>query len=650
MKEDEKNKLHFDEATPGIYELLKQKAKEMRKNPTPAETAMWEMLRAHKFGAKFRRQHIVGDFIVDFVCRDAKLIVEVDGEYHNSPEQQEWEQNRTEYLKRRGYKVIRFTNDQVLYDTHKVISQISEALSPSHGAGHGGATPSTTGRAGEGQGWAIEQLERQGCWCEDWSRISISHSTDLRKIRNVYFRGDVAIGDNAEIINVPGGLANVRIGDNVRIVNVARIERTPDATFGIGTDINVLDETGSRPVRIYPGISSQIATLAARMPDFATERLFPIIDAHIADLPDMPEIGDGAEIINCGDIVDVRVWPGVRIEGSMHLRNGSIINNSGNGMPLAFVGQGVDGENFIIEDGVVSGGALIRNVYVGQGSFIDKDFTAHDSLFFANCSMECGEACAVLAGPYSVSMHKSSLLIGVQTSFFNAGSGTNMSNHMYKTGPVHWGVFERGVKTSSNAYVMHGSRIGAYSLVMGDHKYHPDTSDFPFSYLLGDARGHTTVIPGAMLKSYGLRRDEAKWPIRDRRLGHGIPLHDLITFSVLNPYSIGKIHRAIDIITSLLAENADNITYNGLRLSRRHLSSALSHYRLCMKQAASAADPTENYIDLGGLIVDRELLSKIKETTTLSEIIALLQESSSDSGYNLSSDVPPDDAIYDYPL
>lgn len=82
---------------------------------------------------------------------------------------------------------------------------------------------------------------------------------------------------------------------------------------------------------------------------------------------------------------------------------------------------------------------MIRNCYVGQGSVIDKGFTAHDSLFFANCSMENGEACAVLAGPYTVSMHKSSLLIGCQTSFMNAGSGTNMSNHMYKFGPVHWG-------------------------------------------------------------------------------------------------------------------------------------------------------------------------------------------------------------------
>lgn len=501
----------------------------------------------------------------------------------------------------------------------------------------------------------IEILERQGCWSEDWNRVSISDATDLRKIRNVYFRGNVSIGANAEIINVPGGLANVRIGASVRIVNVARVERTSGATFGIGTDVSVLDETGSRPVRIYPGISSQIATLAARMPDFASEKLFPMIDAHVAELPDKPEIGDGANILDCGDIVDVRIWPGVRVEGARHLRNGSIVNNSTNGRPLVFVGNGVDAENFIIEDGVVSGGALLRNVYVGQGSIVDKGFTAHDSLFFANCSMECGEACAVLAGPYTVSMHKSSLLIGAQTSFFNAGSGTNMSNHMYKTGPVHWGVLERGVKTSSNAYVMHGARIGAYSLVMGDHKNHPDSSEFPFSYLFGDAKGTTTIVPGAMLKSCGLRRDERKWPARDRRLDHGLPLHDRITFGVLNPYTTGKIRKAIDTITTILSDNHPAATeapiiYKGLKFSRRHLNQALALYHSVVGEETPIQVENEKYIDLGGLIIPLGLIEKITEATTLAEVIALMSESSSEIVLPLPADVNPDEVVYDYPL
>ncbi|MDE7418616.1 MAG: DUF4954 family protein, partial [Muribaculaceae bacterium] len=385
----------------------------------------------------------------------------------------------------------------------------------------------------------IEQLERQGCFSDDWSKVSISDGTDLSRIRNVYFRGTVTVGANCEIINVPGGLSNVRIGDNVRIVNAARIENSPTAKFGVGTEIAVLDETGGRTVKIYPGISSQIATIAARMPEYAKETLFPLIDEHIKSFPDMPEIGNGAEIIDCGPIIDTRIWPGVRVEGAAWLRNGSIVSTTDKENCLTYVGQGVNAENFIIEDAMVANGVILRNTYVGQGSVIDKGFTSHDSLFFANCAMENGEACAVLAGPYSVSMHKSSLLIGCQTEFMNAGSGTNMSNHMYKMGPVHWGVLERGVKTSSNSYIMHGSRIGAYSLVMGEHKTHPDTSEFPFSYLFGDAKGNTTLLPGAMLKSYGLRRDQEKWPKRDRRELKGLKMHDRITFHTFTPYTIG---------------------------------------------------------------------------------------------------------------
>ncbi|MDE6631675.1 MAG: DUF4954 family protein, partial [Muribaculaceae bacterium] len=399
---------------------------------------------------------------------------------------------------------------------------------------------------------------------------------DLNRIRNVYFSGPVTIGANAEIINVPGGLSNVRIGDNVKIVNVASIKNAPDSSYGIGTEVAVLDETGSRPVIIYPGISAQIATIAARKPDFAKKKLLPLIERHIQELPDLPEIGDRAELLNCGPLSDIRVWPGAKINGAARLHNGSIVNNafceaSKEKSAMAFVGQGVDAENFIIEDAIVSGGALLRNTYVGQGSIIDKGFTSHDSLFFANCSMENGEACAVLAGPYSVSMHKSSLLIGCQAAFMNAGSGTNMSNHMYKLGPVHWGILERGVKTASNSYIMHGSRIGAYSLVKGEHKTHPDTSEFPFSYLFGYKDGKTIVVPGAMLKSFGLKRDEEKWPKRDRRLNTGVELHDRITYNTLNPYTVNMIIDAMDVSERLLSVPADSdgyIGYKGMKIKK----------------------------------------------------------------------------------
>lgn len=470
----------------------------------------------------------------------------------------------------------------------------------------------------------IEQLERQGCFSDDWSRVAIAEGSDLGRIRNVYFKGEVSIGKNPEIINVPGGLSGIRIGDNVKIVDVARIEKTGKATLGIGTEIAVLDETGKRPVTIYPGLSAQIAAIATRMPGFFREKLRAMINRHIASLPDMPEIGDGAEVMDCGVITDVRIWPGAMVEGATRLHNGSIVNNA-TGRGIAYVGYGVDAENFIIEDGMVSGGSLLRNVYVGQGSVIDKGFTAHDSLFFANCSMENGEACAVLAGPFTVSMHKSSLLIGCQTSFMNAGSGTNMSNHMYKTGPEHWGVFERGVKTSSNCYIMHGSRIGAYSLVMGDHKKHPDTSCFPFSYLFGDEKGNTTVVPGAMLGSYGLKRDEEKWPKRDRRLGQGIPLHDRISYGVYTPYMVGLIENGINAIDHLLSTDTDENgmrEYKGVAISERSIVKGHKLYMMALckfiKESSlkkditpSAEKVSKKWIDVSGQIMPESRLESI---------------------------------------
>lgn len=90
------------------------------------------------------------------------------------------------------------------------------------------------------------------------------------------------------------------------------------------------------------------------------------------------------------------------------------------------------------------------------------------------------------AGPFTVTHHKSTLLIAGMFSFMNAGSGSNQSNHMYKLGPIHQGALERGAKTTSDSYILWPARIGAFSLVMGRHVNHPDTSDLPFSYLIED--------------------------------------------------------------------------------------------------------------------------------------------------------------------
>lgn len=507
--------------------------------------------------------------------------------------------------------------------------------------------------------WERRSLEEQGCRSTDWESVRILPGCDISRIRNAEFEGkceigqlgsaefpagtisnarieNCTIGNGVIIRNIGGSIRNAIIGDGALIENVARIEFEPEALCGIGTYVSVLDETGSRPVPIYPGLSAQSAALMARDPKLAEELILPQVTELCEKMEFAPVIGEKAIVRDCGTLYNVSVGREVRIEGARRLADGVIINNAAPGRPLAFVGAGVDAEGFIIEDGRIDSGALLRNVYVGQGASLEKGFTAHDSLFFANCSLENGEACAVLAGPYTVSMHKGTLIIGAQTSFMNAGSSTNQSNHMYKLGPVHWGVLERGVKTSSNSYLMHAANIGAFSLLMGDHKTHPDSTEFPFSYLFGDEKGATVVVPAMMLRSCGLMRDEMKWPTRDRRLKRKLRFNDRIVFEVLNPYTVSRILKALDTIDELLRLQADDdryIRYKGMKFSKASLERGRHIYTLAVFKYLSKKLPegkfpegsgakdagSQEWIDLAGQIMTMETLRKAREATSVKE-------------------------------
>ena len=135
--EGELNKVldRYKTANPLNYELLKEYAKEMKQNPTEAEKCLWEMLRAKKLDFKFRRQHVIGDFIADFICLQANLIVEVDGGYHDASKQQELDDLREQILKDMGYTVLRFRNEEVIANTDAVISRIQEVLKQSSPSG-----------------------------------------------------------------------------------------------------------------------------------------------------------------------------------------------------------------------------------------------------------------------------------------------------------------------------------------------------------------------------------------------------------------------------------------------------------------------------------------------------------------------------------
>ena len=110
------------------YNILKDCAKKNRRNSTTAENVLWQNIRNKQLGVEFRRQHVIGDFIVDFVCLDKMLVIEVDGGYHTERNQLEDDEIRTRILNSLGFKVVRFSNERVLFDLDNVKSDIKNIL------------------------------------------------------------------------------------------------------------------------------------------------------------------------------------------------------------------------------------------------------------------------------------------------------------------------------------------------------------------------------------------------------------------------------------------------------------------------------------------------------------------------------------------
>ncbi|MBR2233967.1 MAG: endonuclease domain-containing protein [Prevotella sp.] len=123
--------MNYKTAAPDRYQMLKEFARENRRHMTEAESVLWDCLRNNEVGVKFLRQHVIGDYIVDFVSRYGGLIIEVDGGYHSEPKQQESDAMREEALERLGFHFLRFSNEEVLYETDRVLDEIKNYFVPS---------------------------------------------------------------------------------------------------------------------------------------------------------------------------------------------------------------------------------------------------------------------------------------------------------------------------------------------------------------------------------------------------------------------------------------------------------------------------------------------------------------------------------------
>ncbi len=458
----------------------------------------------------------------------------------------------------------------------------------------------------------IAALKQNGCSAVDWNDIEVAEGFSTDYIHRAAFSGNVRLGRFESTFSLPGGLqrhagisdatlhnvsvadnccirsvhgyiANYDIGSDTMIDDAGIIAVEGDSCFGNGVKVSVLNETGGREVIIHDRMSSHEAYMIAlyrHRPEFITKMNDIICRYADSCRSARGSIGRGVRICGVSKISGVRIGDACSIEGALLLTNGSI--NSSEDSPVR-IGQGVICEDFIISEGsAVEDGAMLTRCFVGQACRFGHAYAASDSLFFCNCQGENGEACAVFAGPYTVTHHKSTLLIAGMFSFMNAGSGSNQSNHMYKLGPIHQGTLERGAKTASDSYILWPARVGAFSLVMGRHVTHSDTTNLPFSYLI--EKGETSYLaPGVNLRSVGTIRDARKWPKRDGR--KGADLHDFVNYNLLSPFTIQKMIRGLQTLENLRyasGELSDVYSFHSVKITNTSLRRGLELYRIAI--------------------------------------------------------------------
>jgi hypothetical protein len=524
----------------------------------------------------------------------------------------------------------------------------------------------------------IRILQQNGCRSDDWSKVKVAEGFDPSRCLNTVFSGNVRIGDlkgsytddsgvtikcgisnayihncnigsDVLIINVGDYIANYDIEDNVVVKNCGKIHMEGESTFGNGTVVAVLNENGARSVTIWDKLSAHVAYIIA----LYRHRIAAVkkIEQMVADYSekirsDRGVISHDTVIINCRHIKNVKIGPFSKLEGVISLSEGSV--NSCKEDPV-FIGPGVIMDHFIVCSGsLVTESTLIDKCFIGQGCVLGKHYSAENSLFFANCAGFHGEACSIFAGPYTVTHHKSTLLIAGIFSFMNAGSGSNQSNHMYKLGPIHQGIMERGSKTTSDSYLLWPARIGPFTLVMGRHYKNMDTSSLPFSYLI-ERNDESVLVPGINLRSVGTIRDAQKWPKRDRRKDPN--KIDQVNFNLLSPYTIRKMFEGRDLllrIKSVAGPVSSSYTYNNMVINSESLERGIALYqtgidkflgnslikRLENTRFKSNSDLQEKltpdkssgngeWVDLAGLIAPQRVVEKLLNEIESGKIASL---------------------------
>ena len=520
----------------------------------------------------------------------------------------------------------------------------------------------------------IQVLENNSCWAENWDDVEVAEEFSPYGFHRVLFYGhcrlgvfekqvevtkgftkhagindatlrNVTVGDNCLIEKVGNFINNYTIGDDCYISNISTMETTEGASFGEGHLISVLNEMGDGNVVLFHNLNSQLAAFMVKY--FKDKQLKDCLTRLINEeirftQPERGTIGDGVKIINSKEITNTVIKEDCEINGAARLSDCTILSSKDDSV---YIGTGVICENSIISNGCsITNSVKMQDCFVGEACQITNGFTAEASVFFANSYMANGEACAAFCGPFSASHHKSSLLIGGEFSFYNAGSNTNFSNHAYKMGPMHYGVLERGTKTASGAYVLMPAKIGAFSVCFGKLMNHPDMRCLPFAYLL--AYGETMyIVPGRNITTVGLYRDIKKWPKRDKRAASS--RKSIINFDWLSPFTVGEIVEGKKILENLRQAGGNNVSsYNFQEyiINASSLKKGIKYYDIALRIYMGAVlkravkeqwlgKPSSDiglgqWNDLSGLLLpaseEQRLLDDIKNGTieSIREVIA----------------------------
>ena len=516
-------------------------------------------------------------------------------------------------------------------------------------------------------------LEENGCTAEDWTAISVDEEFAPTYIKDVHFYGEVQLGVFEKSIEVSNGflkhtgifhatLRNVTIGDNnliervgcyinnysigddCLITNTAIIETTEGANYGEGNLISVLNEIGEGNILLFSRLTSQVAALmiSHEQDKEFTSAIRSLIYKEIGDLPDHGTIGNGVRIVNTKQITNTIISDDCEIDGAVKLSECTLRS-----MPSApvYIGPGVICENSIIYNGSsILNSVKLQNCFVGEACTITNGFSADNAVVFANSYLANGEACATYCGPFTSSHHKSTLLIGTSCSFYNAGSNTNFSNHMYKMGPMHHGTLERGTKTASGSHILLPAKIGMYSVCFGKIEFHPDTRKLPFSYIISNNK-ENYLVPGRNLTTVGLYRDIKKWPKRDKRTSVG--KLSIINFDWLSPFSVGRIMTAKRTLESLLqvsGENVQSYIYQDYNIKASSLKKGIKYYDIALRIYIGAvlkrhilSVPTSDigkgkWSDLGGMLIplseELRMVDEVKsgKIASINELINQFEE------------------------